>query len=246
MTALARPEEARELTDLMAGHLKHWAPASDTRYPWARKSVADSIRQWMVEAENADVLRAAGERVMPLLLTGETRCGKTSTMVEVARHYDVPAFRMTMGQVVGKYMGETIRGVKAALDEAASAVTGLWILDEVDGIFQQRGGGDNSGCAHEWNAAIGQGLAAIEALPPHVMLVATTNEPGIIDRAMLARFQRVDFPPWAELTEGERRAFARSHRHEDAWVADSYAGVVQMARSARVKKILSGRQQDRE
>ena len=238
MTALARPEEARELTDLMAGHLKHWVPASDTRYPWARKSVTDAIRQWMVEAENADVLHAAGERVMPLLLTGETRCGKTSTMVEVARHYDVPAFRMTMGQVVGQYMGETIKGVKAALDEAASAATGLWILDEVDGIFQQRGGGDNSGCAHEWNAAIGQGLAAIEALPPHVMLVATTNEPGIIDRAMLARFQRVDFPPWEELTEAERCAFARSHRHEPAGKSASYAECVQEARRERIRRIL--------
>jgi SpoVK/Ycf46/Vps4 family AAA+-type ATPase len=245
MAATAQPMEARELTDLMVGHLKHWVPANDTRYPWARKSVADAIRQWMVEAENADVLHAAGERVLPLLLTGETRCGKTSTMVEVARHYDVPAFRMTMGQVVGQYMGETIRGVKAALDEAASAATGLWILDEVDGIFQQRGGGDNSGCAHEWNAAIGQGLAAIESLPAHVMLVATTNEPAIIDRAMLARFCRVDFPPWSELTEPERRAFARSHKHEDAWTADSYAGVVQAARAARVKKILGHHDTDR-
>ena len=240
MAATAQPMKAHELIDLMAGHLKHWAPASDTRYPWARKSVSEAIRQWMVEAENADVLHAAGERVMPLLLTGETRCGKTSTMVEVARHYDVPAFRMTMGQVVGQYMGETIKGVKAALDEAASAATGLWILDEVDGIFQQRGGGDNSGCAHEWNAAIGQGLAAIEALPPHVMLVATTNEPGIMDRAMLARFQRVDFPPWAELIEAERRAFARSHKYEDAWTAESYSGVVQAARTVRVRKILDG------
>ena len=239
MTATAQPMEARELTDLMVGRLKRWVPASDTRYPWARKSVAESIRQWMVEAENADVLHAAGERVLPLLLTGETRCGKTSTMVEVARHYDVPAFRMTMGSVVGSYMGETIKGVKEALDEAASAAAGLWILDEVDGIFQQRGGSDNSGCSHEWNAAIAQGLAAIEALPPHVMLVATTNEPGIIDRAMIARFTRVDFPAWSELTGGERRAFARSHKFEEAWEADSYAGVVQAARSARVKKILS-------
>jgi AAA+ superfamily predicted ATPase len=194
----------------------------------------------MVEAENAELLAAHGEKLMPLLLTGETRCGKTSAMCEVARHFEAPIFRMSIGSVIGSHMGETAKAMKAALDEAALAPHALWILDEVDGIFQQRhvetGGG---GCVQEMNSALAVGLATIEALPPHVMLVATTNEPGIIDRAMLARFRRVDFPAWSELDPDERRRFAKSHGCELAWDTDSYARVVQQARTVRVREIIA-------
>jgi hypothetical protein len=71
------------------------------------------------------------------------------------------------------------------------------------------------------------------------MLVATTNEIDILDKAMLARFQVVQFPRWEELTDGERRSFAKSHGHEDAHVAGSYAEVVQRARAVRVQRIIS-------
>jgi SpoVK/Ycf46/Vps4 family AAA+-type ATPase len=82
-------------------------------------------------------------------------------------------------------------------------------------------------------------LSTIDNLPPHVMLVATTNEPHIIDRAMLARFRRVDFPQWNELDLSERRKFAKSHGCELAYCSSSYAEVVQEARSARVKRIIA-------
>lgn len=223
--------------------LLYWTKASDTRYPWARKETGDALRAWIREAENADKLTAAGERVCPLLLSGETRCGKTSTMCSLALEYfGIPSYRVNLCHIIGGHMGETMKSVQGALMEAANGPTALWIMDEVDGLFPQRHR-DTQACTVEMNAALSVALTIIESLPQHLMLVGTTNEPEIIDRAMLARFTHVRFPRWAELTDAEKRSFAKSHQLDTAWdvlTAGSYAEVVQRARTERVKKILGG------
>lgn len=219
--------------------LTYWMKASDARFPWAREETRNQIRGWISEAENADKLTAAGEKVYPLMMSGETRCGKTSTMCTLAaKHFGLPCYRMNITTVIGQFMGETTRQFRESLLEAMAGPPALWIIDEVDGIFGQRSSAGTGGAEKEFNAAISVGLSMIENLPQHVMLVATTNEPDIIDRAMMARFTHLAFPRWAELDETERRSFARSHQLEDAWVAKSYADVVHMARNARVRKIL--------
>jgi AAA+ superfamily predicted ATPase len=218
----------------------HWTRVEDVRHPWARQEIQDELRGWIREAENADKLTAAGEKVMPLLLSGESRCGKTSTLCWLARSYfDVPAFRASIGSMIGGYMGETTKAFRNAIVEAMHGPTGLYVLDEVDGIFQQRQAGAHGGATQEMNAAIATALSLIESLPQHLMLVATTNEPKIVDRAMLARFTHVEFPAWSELDDSERKAFAKSHQFADAWRAQSYAEAVQLARRDRVKRILS-------
>ena len=218
--------------------LRFWSPASDKRYPWCRPAVAAELEAWMVEAEHGDVLAAAGERMMPLLLSGETRCGKTSSVCAVAAHFEIPAYRMSIGSIVDSYMGQTTKNLKAAIEEAMIGPTALWIMDEVDGIFQKREEGGRGGSVQETNRAISVALAMIEQLPPHVMLVGTTNEDHLIDPAMRARFRHVRFPKWTELDEQERRAFARSHQHEDAWAVGSYSEVVQASRAVRIRKII--------
>jgi AAA+ superfamily predicted ATPase len=220
--------------------LAHWTRAEDVRHPWARQEIQDELRGWIREAENADKLTAAGEKVMPLLLSGESRCGKTSTLCWLAHTYfGVPAFRASIGSMIGGYMGETTKSFRAAILEAMNGPEGLYVMDEVDGIFQQRQAGAHGGATQEMNAAIATALSLIESLPQHLMLVATTNEPKIIDRAMLARFTCVAFPAWAELDDSERREFAKSHQMEDAWSAHSYAEAVQLARRDRVGRILA-------
>lgn len=233
---LAQPKKLDSTTGLA-----HWVLVQDARHPWARKGTLDELREWIREAENADKLVAAGEKVMPLLLSGETRCGKTSTLCWLASSYfGVPSYRASIGSMIGQYMGETTKNFRDAIDEAVAGPQALYIMDEVDGIFQQRISKRCDGATAELNSAIASALAQIEGLPQHLMLAATTNEPDNLDRAMLARFRHVEFPAWAELEETERRAFAKSHQLESAFDAGSYAGVVQRARAERVRRILDG------
>ena len=218
--------------------LFYWSKAEDTRYPWARAETRAALREWILEAENADKLTEAGEKVYPLLLSGETRCGKTSTVCSLAMEYfGIPSYRVNLASIIAPHMGETTRNVRAALSEAMSGPPALWIMDEVDGLFPSRTS-DTQAAAKEMNAALSVALTTIESLPQHLMLVGTTNEPEIVDRAMLARFRHVRFPRWRELAEAERRAFARSHQFEEGWTGESYADVVQAARAVRVRKII--------
>lgn len=229
---------ARQITP--PGSLAHWVRVEDSRHPWARPEVLDQMREWIREAENADKLTAAGEKVMPLLLSGETRCGKTSTLCWLAgTYFDKPVYRASIAAMIGSYMGETTRGFRDTIEEAKRGPDGIYLIDEVDGVFQQRVRGGHGGATQELNSAIATALALIEDLPQHLLLVATTNEPEILDRAMLARFRHVHFASWADLQEADRRAFARSHQVEEAWVGNSYAAVVQAARAVRVRKILA-------
>jgi hypothetical protein len=213
-----------------------WAEARETRKPWAPDCVLSAIRDWLFEAEHAKELSSAGEKVMPLLLAGPTRCGKTSVACGIARHFGLPAQRMAIGSVIGQFMGQTTKAMKNALDEAYRSQLGVWIIDELDGLFQQRTGGH--GPEQEMTSAISVALATIEAMPAHVLLVGTTNEIELIDRAMVARFCLVEWPPWERLCEADKRQFAKSHGCEEACDARSYSGAVQWARRARVRKIV--------
>jgi SpoVK/Ycf46/Vps4 family AAA+-type ATPase len=172
------------------------------------------------------------------LLSGETRCGKTSTLCWLARSYfEVETYRASIGSMIGSLMGETVKNFGKAIAEACNGPPGLYLMDEVDGIFQMRVQA-KAGCEQELNSAIAAALSMIENLPQHLMLAATTNEPDILDHAMLARFTHVQFPAWAELNKDERKEFARSHKHEPGALRGSYAECVQEARRERIRKIL--------
>lgn len=230
----------KTLEQLRPDGLTHWVRVQDTRHPWARPETLDELRGWIREAENGDKLAEAGEKVMPLLLSGETRCGKTSTLCWLAHSYfEVETYRASIGSMIDSLMGKTVKNFGEALTEACNGPPGLYLMDEVDGIFQQRvqerAGG---GAVQELNSAIAAALSMIENLPQHLMLAATSNEPGILDRAMLARFTHVRFPSWEELEREERREFACSHRYEPGAARASYAECVQEARRERIRRIL--------
>ncbi len=216
-----------------------WQPVSGSRYPWAPAVVSSAIRSWLEETQYAEELVEAGEKLMPLLLSGETRCGKTSTLCHIADHYGLPVYRLSIPSIVGKFMGETARSVTMALEDAKAERCAVWILDEMDALFQSRNGGGSDGASKEWNAALGSSLSAIENLPPNVLLVGTTNEVTLIDAAMIARFQLVVFPTWSELTDQQRESFAKSHGYPEAGRSRSYAEAVQKARAVRVSAIIA-------
>jgi AAA+ superfamily predicted ATPase len=188
-----------------------------------------------LELQHAEALIAAGERVLPLLLVGETRCGKTSLLCSIANRLGLTVYRLSLATVVGGYVGDAANKLHAALDEARMSGPALWLIDEIDGVAMHRCRGD--GAAQERAHAVAAMLAEIESLPPGFMLAATSNTRDLIDDAVLARFSVVEFPKWTDLPNYDKQAFAVSHGSPNAF-AKSYAECVQYCRKARVAKIL--------
>lgn len=218
--------------------LKHWNVVNEVRSPWVHDKVSQALEQWLNEAKHSEALLAAGEKVMPLLLTGETRCGKTSSLCAIAQKLGLEVRRMSLASVTHSFMGESTKLMKAAFEEARvfSDKPRLWLVDEIDGVAQKRLGGQAA--EQERASAVSSLLTEVESLPPWVMLAATSNTSELIDPAVLSRFTVVGFPKWAELAVAERWAFADSHGNR-VFGGESYSEVVQKARTQRVAEIIA-------
>jgi len=217
--------------------MKFWATVKEPRAPWVPAEISDAIGRWVEQVTFADALIEAGERVLPLLLVGETRCGKTSSLCAVAAKLDLLVHRMSLADVVGSHMGESARCMRDALAEMKGHERGIWLVDELDAIAFRRGT-DAQAATQEKAHAVGALLTEIETLPPSLPFVATSNTSSNIDPAVLGRFEVVEFPKWNDLGGEERLQFATSHGLADVSGADSYADVVKAARRQRVDEIL--------
>lgn len=221
--------------------LTHWEEVSVPRFPYVPKAVQASIEQWIRELDAARELIEAGERVLPLLLDGESRCGKTSIANVIGRARNLRAYRMNLANAVSKYMGETAKTLDGALREATSR-PGLWLIDEIDAVAFKRGTG-TSAASIDLSHSVGALLTKIEQLPPDLALIGTTNHIAAIDPAVLGRFTCVKWPRWEQLAAEEKRGFLDAQEGHAVPEAEptSYADAVKLARAERVEAILSGR-----
>lgn len=218
--------------------LKHWERVEEARKPFVPPFVWVEVEQWLRELDGAEALAQAGERVLPLLLSGETRCGKTSLASAIARKRRLPVYRLTLSQAVGSHIGESSKCIEAAFAEARHHAA-VWLVDEIDAVaFERRHG---QGAEQERSHAIGAMLTLIEELPPTFALIGTTNHKASIDPAVLGRFHCVEWTPWQELEMDDRREFLDTHGAKDLWeqTPESYAHAVKLARTERVESLLA-------
>lgn len=238
-TRIERAFEAyRQMTPVNLPTLKHWEPVTEPRIPWAPAGVVASIEQWLTEAKHAEALAMEGERVMPLLLAGETGCGKTSMLCSIAGRLKLAVLRLSVPSVLGSHLGETAGNIRNAFREMKAAARAvLWLIDEVDGIAGKRYG--DSGADQERATGVNTLLTEMDGVPVGFMLAATTNRTKDMSKAVLRRFKAVSYPAWEKLEPIEKLAFSSSHGHSADAPATSYADAVQRARDVRVAAILA-------
>ena len=241
-----RIQRAFENWSETVGALKHWTSVAEPRSPWIPDVVKEGVEVWYEESKHAEALVASGEKVLPLLLSGETRCGKTSSLAGIAVRLGLPIYRFSLVSAMGSHVGESAKGIKDAIDEATEQdCRAIWLIDEIDAVAQKRGG-DGSAADKEFNSVVAVMLTEVEKLPPGFLLCATTNMVSAIDRAMVARFQAVDFPRWADLSASDRLEFASSHGDASACEnATSYSETVLRARRTRVDTVLTAARSDK-
>lgn len=217
---------------------KHWKAVNELRTPWTPANVTKALSLWLLEAQHSVALAAAGEKVLPLLLLGETRCGKTSSLCSLAGSLGLAVQRLSLGSVQGSFLGEASRKIEEAFSEARLVADNtLWTIDEIDAVSYRRVG--DSAAGQERASGVATFLTEIESLPPGVMLAATSNVDELIDPAVLARFTVVRFPKWVDLSCEERDAFGDSHGSFSAGPdSRSYSEVVQKARQERVARVI--------
>ena len=151
-------------------------------------NVAARLERVITEQRQADRLRQHGfQPLRSLLLLGPPGTGKTMTAKAIAGELHLPLFLIRLEALITKYMGETAAKLRLVFD-AVESTRGVYLFDEVDALGGDRATGNDVG---EIRRVLNSFLQFLEADDPASLIVATTNHPQLLDRAMFRRFGAV-------------------------------------------------------
>lgn len=133
-----------------------------------------------------DVLRSYNlEPRNRILIVGPPGNGKTSIAEALAGELMIPLYTIRYDGIIGSYLGETASRLKKAFDFVRTQECILF-FDEFDAIGKMRGDENETG---EIKRVVNSLLSEIDRLPSYVTIVAATNHPELLDRAVWRRFQ---------------------------------------------------------
>lgn len=144
------------------------------------------LEEFIEEQHRADLLRSYGlEPRNRVLLVGPPGNGKTSVAEAIATSQMTPFFSVRYENIIASYLGETSTRLKSLFDYVRTQRCVLF-FDEFDSIGKERGDIHETG---EIKRVVSTLLLQVDRLPSYVTVIAATNHPELLDRAVWRRFQ---------------------------------------------------------
>ena len=122
-----------------------------------------------------------------LLLVGPPGTGKTMTASVLAGELGLALMQVRLDGLITRFMGETAAKLRQIFD-ATHRTRGIYFFDEFDAIGSGR---DLTNDVGEIRRVLNSFLLMIEQDRSHSLVVAATNHPGILDRALFRRFDDI-------------------------------------------------------
>jgi len=122
-----------------------------------------------------------------LLLVGPPGSGKTMTASALAGELHLPLFTVVLDGLITKFMGETAAKLRLVFD-AMNATRGVYLFDEFDAIGARRSERQDVG---EIRRVLNSFLQFVEQDESQGLVIAATNHPELLDRALFRRFDDV-------------------------------------------------------
>lgn len=183
-----------------------------------------------------------------VLLSGPPGTGKTLTARILASELKLPLRTIQVDRLVTKFMGETSAKLRQIFD-VIECSKGVFLFDEFDAIGGDRGRDNDVG---EMRRVLNAFLQFIDADRSDNVIVAATNNPKLLDRALFRRFDdilRYGLPDKAERLKLLKNLLAnfKTPRFPFAKAATAAEGLSQAeiasaARDAIKNAILAGNQ----
>jgi SpoVK/Ycf46/Vps4 family AAA+-type ATPase len=154
--------------------------------------VKQAVHELVEEQHRVDLLRSHNlEPRNRVLLAGPPGNGKTSLAEAIADALNAPCLIVRYEAVIGSYLGETAQRIGQVFEHARTQQCVLF-FDEFDAVGKERGDLHETG---EIKRVVSSLLLQIDALPSYVVVVAASNHPELLDRAVWRRFQlRLELP----------------------------------------------------
>ena len=181
-----------------------------------------------------------------LLLVGPPGTGKTLSASVLAGELGLPLLQVRLDGLITRFMGETAAKLRQIFD-ATSQTRGVYFFDEFDAIGSERAIANDVG---EIRRVLNSFLQMIEQDRSHSMVMAATNHPSILDRALFRRFDDIlqfDLPDERQIAKLLKMRLGAAASQDIAWsdvagwaVGLSFADVARAANDV-LKDALVGR-----
>jgi SpoVK/Ycf46/Vps4 family AAA+-type ATPase len=122
-----------------------------------------------------------------LLLVGPPGSGKTMTASALAGELRLPLYTLLLHGLITKFMGETAAKLRLVFDAVADQ-RGVYLFDEFDAIGGHRSAPNDVG---EIRRVLNSFLQFLEQDESQSLIIAATNHPEALDRALFRRFDDV-------------------------------------------------------
>ena len=122
-----------------------------------------------------------------ILFSGPPGTGKTMSASIISNELHLPIYVILMDKVVTKYMGETSAKLRQIFDLIVDRPA-VYLFDEFDAIGSQRGKDNDVG---EMRRVLNSFLQFLERDNSESLIIAATNNLGMLDQALFRRFDDV-------------------------------------------------------
>lgn len=159
-----------------------------------QEQIAGLLNEWI---NKETLLRNGVKPVNKLLLIGNPGTGKTMLAKDIASKLGKSLVVLDLSSSISNLLGKTGHNIKKVLNYAKQNNSVL-LLDEFDAIAKKR---DDTSDLGEIKRVVNVLLMELEDWPSNSMLIATSNHPELLDRAIWRRFDLVIETPMPSANE---------------------------------------------
>ena len=234
----------RELKEL----IEVFKPRIDLRDMVLSPNVQESLNKLINEQKNWELLKKHNlSPRIKLLLTGLPGTGKTMTAQAIAGELGLSVYIIRLDGLMSRYLGESIAKLRMIFD-AMEEHRAVYLFDEFDSIGSHRDKGQDIG---EIKRVLNSFLINIEKDQSNSIIVAATNLPESLDKALFRRFDDVVSYPLPDLKQvtdtikNATKGFSFSKKPNYAKIATladglNYSEITKACEEAIKEMILSG------
>lgn len=168
-------------------------------------AIHEELHGVLTEKRHTERLEEKGLRPRTrLLFAGPPGTGKTLSASALAGELQYPLFTVLLHGLITKFMGDTAQKLRLIFD-AVRTTRGVYLFDEIDALAAARESENDVG---EARRILNSFLQFLDEDTGPSLVVATTNIPKLLDRAILRRFDLVlkyELPSQAEIEKAMKR-----------------------------------------